>query len=563
MDFDAIVVGSGITGGWVAKELCERGLKTLVIERGRHVNHRTDYLDFATPWELPNRGLVPENEAAEHYAIQSQCYAFNSATKQWFVRDSEHPYETPEERPFLWTRGYHLGGRSLSWGRQTYRLSDHDFNAFKVDGRGADWPIRYADLSPWYDRVERFAGISGSNEGLEQLPDGQFLPPMDLNCIEVAFKKQIEEQFPTRRVTTGRCAHLTEPTREHIALGRGPCQLRAHCERGCGYGAYFSSLSATLPAAQNTGNLTVVTDAIVERLDWDQAKKRVSGVRVIDANTRQGRAYQARVVFLCASTLGTAQVLLNSQSDYFPNGLANRSDTVGRYLMDHVSNIGATGTHPGFLDRYYYGRRPTGFYLPRYINITEKEEVDFVRGFAFQGYSSRTTWDRATTVVGIGADLKKQLRSPGRWGMQLIGFGEMLPRADNRVTLHAFRKDRWGIPLLHIDCTHGENERKIAERANQDAVRMLIAAGFENVAPFASVRAPGGAVHEMGTARMGHDPATSVLNGRNQAHDVRNLFITDGSCMVSTGSTNPSLTYMALSARAANYAADLLSSGEI
>jgi choline dehydrogenase-like flavoprotein len=563
MDFDAIVVGSGISGGWVAKELCERGLKTLLIERGRHVNHKTDYLDFATPWEVPGRGMVPENEVAEHYAVQSQCYAFNSATKQWFVRDSEHPYETPEDRPFLWTRGYHLGGRSLSWGRQTYRLSDYDFNSFKADGQGADWPIRYADLSPWYDRVERFAGISGANEGLEQLPDGQFLPPMELNCLEVAFKKKIEADFPTRRVTTGRCAHLTEPTREHIALGRGPCQLRAHCERGCGYGAYFSSLSATLPAALKTGNLTVVTDAIVERLDFDRAKKRVSGVRVIDANTRQGRAYQARVVFLCASTLGTAQILLNSPSDYFPDGLANRSGAVGRHLMDHVSNIGASGTHPGFLDRYYYGRRPTGFYLPRYINITEKENVDFVRGFAFQGYSSRTTWDRGTTTVGIGADLKKQLRSPGRWGMQLIGFGEMLPRADNRVTLHPYRKDSRGIPLMHIDCTHGENERRIAERANRDAVQMLIAAGFENVAPFSEVRAPGGAVHEMGTARMGHDPATSVLNGRNQAHDVRNLFITDGSCMVSTGSTNPSLTYMALSARAANYAADLLGSGEI
>ena len=563
MDFDAIVVGSGISGGWVAKELCERGLKTLMIERGRHVNHKTDYLDFATPWEVPNRGKVPEAEMAEHYAVQSQCYAFNSATKQWWVRDSDHPYETPEERPFLWMRGYHLGGRSITWGRQTYRMSDHDLNANKLDGHGVDWPIRYADLSPWYDRVERFAGIAGSNEGLEQLPDGQFLPPMELNCIEVAFKKAIEQQYPTRRITAGRCAHLTEPTPEHIALGRGPCQLRHHCERGCGYGAYFSSLSATLPAAQKTGNLTVVTDAIVEKLDYDQAKKRVSGVRVIDANSKQGRSYQARVVFLCASTIGTAQILLSSQSEFFPNGLANRSDAVGRYLMDHVSNIGATGTHPGFLDRYYYGRRPTGFYLPRYINITEKTEVDFVRGFAFQGYSGRSSWDRAQSEVGIGAALKKQLRNPGRWEMQLIGFGEMLPRADNRVTLHAFRKDRWGLPVVHIDCSHGENERRIAEHANRDAAQMLIDAGFENVAPFSTVRAPGGAVHEMGTARMGHDPATSVLNGRNRAHDLPNLFITDGSCMTSNGSVNPSLTYMALSARAANYAADLLATGEI
>jgi choline dehydrogenase-like flavoprotein len=563
MDFDAIVVGSGISGGWVAKELCERGLKTLVIERGRHVNHKTDYLDFATPWETPNRGQVPESEVAEHYAVQSQCHAFGSATKQWWVRDSEHPYETPEERPYSWIRGYHLGGRSLTWGRQSYRWSDFDFDANRQDGHGVDWPIRYADLSPWYDRVERFAGISGANEGLEQLPDGHFLPPMELNCLEVAFKNAIEQQFPGRRITPGRCAHLTEPTPEHIALGRGPCQLRAHCERGCGYGAYFSSLSATLPAAQNTGNLTIATDAIVERLDYDHAKRRVSGVRVIDANTKEGRSYQARMVFLCASTIGTTQILLASQSEYFPNGLANRSGAVGRYLMDHVVGAGATGTHPGFLDRYYYGRRPTGFYLPRYINITEQQDVDFTRGFGFQGYSGRSSWGRAAKEMGIGAQLKKQLRSPGRWEMQLIGFGEMLPRAENRVTLHGFRKDRWGIPLVHIDCTHGENDRKIAERANRDAVQMLIAAGFENVAPLGVARPPGSSVHEMGTARMGRDPGTSVLNGRNQAHDLPNLFITDGSCMASTGTPNPSLTYMAISARAANYAADLLASGQI
>ncbi len=563
MDFDAIVVGSGISGGWVAKELCERGLRTLLIERGRHVEHKRDYNDFATPWEVSNRGFVPEAEVAEHYAIQSQCYAFNSSTRQWWVKDSEHPYETPEERPYQWIRGYHLGGRSITWGRQTYRWSDLDFVSNRQDGNGIDWPIRYADLSPWYDRVERFAGIAGAQEGLEQIPDGQFLPPMALNCIESAFKKKIESDFPTRRVTNGRCAHLTEPTAEHLALGRGPCQLRSHCERGCGYGAYFSSLSATLPAARNTGNLTVVTDAIVERLDYDPAKRRVSGVRVIDANTKQGRSYQARVVFLCASTIASAQVLLNSQSETFPNGLANRSDTVGRYLMDHVVGIGATGTHPGFLDRYYYGRRPTGFYVPRYINLTEKQGVDFLRGFAFQGYSGRSSWWRGQAEVGIGAELKQKLRNPGRWEMQLIGFGEMLPRADNRVTLHTSRKDRWGIPLVHIDCTHGENERRLAERANRDAAQMLQVAGFENVAPLGVMRPPGNSVHEMGTARMGHDPATSVLNGRNQAHDVHNLFITDGSCMVSSGTANPSLTYMALSARAANYAADLLSTGEI
>jgi choline dehydrogenase-like flavoprotein len=563
MDFDAIVVGSGISGGWVAKELCERGLRTLVIERGRNVKHREDYSDFATPWQVPNRGQVAQDEIAEHYPIQSTCHAFSSATKQWWVRDSEHPYATPSERPYHWIRGYHLGGRSITWGRQAYRMSDVDFNANKLDGRGIDWPIRYADVQPWYDRVERFAGISGANEGLEQLPDGQFLPPLALNCLEIAFKQHIEQYYPTRRVTPGRCAHLTEPTADHIALGRGPCQSRNVCERGCGYGAYFSSLSATLPAARKTNNLTVVTDAIVERLDYDHAKRRVSGVRTIDAKTKQARSYQARVVFVCASTVATTQILLASRSDYFPRGLANRSDALGRHLMDHVVGIGASGTHPGFLDRYYYGRRPTGFYVPRYINITENADVDFVRGFGFQGYSGRSSWQRGEHEVGVGADFKQRLREPGRWEMSLIGFGEMLPRADNRVTLDEKRRDQWGIPLVHIDCTHGENERRMAERANQDAVRMLIAAGFENVTPFAAISPPGSSVHEMGTARMGRDPATSVLNGHNQAHDISNLFITDGSCMTSTGSVNPALTYMALSARAANYAADLLASGEI
>lgn len=563
MDFDAIVVGSGITGGWVAKELCERGVKTLMIERGRHVEHRKAYLDFEPPWEMPNRGLISERERAEHYPVQGNNYAFNEGSKQWFVRDSEHPYSTPADRPYLWIRGYHLGGRSITWGRQSYRMSDFDFNAPKLDGHGIDWPIRYADLSPWYDRVERFAGISGATEGLEQLPDGQFLPPMDLNCLERAFKEKIEQLHPSRRVTIGRCAHLTEPSPEHIALGRGPCQLRSACERGCGYGAYFSSLSATLPAAKKTGNLTVITDSIVERLDYDHAKRRVSGVRVIDANTRQGRSYQARVVFLCASTIGSAQILLQSASEYFPTGLANRSDAVGRYLMDHVVGIGARGSHPGFLDRYYYGRRPTGFYLPRYLNTTEQAPVDFVRGFGFQGHSSRTSWSRGRGEVGVGAELKRRLRTPGRWFMYLVGFGEMLPRADNRVTLHQTRTDQWGLPLVHIDCTHGENERRLAERANRDAAQMLAAAGFQDIQSNGPVRPPGHSVHEMGTVRMGHDPETSVLNRYNQAHDVKNLFVADGSCMVSSGSVNPSLTYMALAARAANFAADRLNAGDI
>ena len=564
MDFDAIVIGSGISGGWAAKELCERGMRTLMIERGRHVNHRTDYQDFTAPWELAHRGQVPEDEAKADYAIQSTSYAFNSATKQWWVKDSEHPYLTPEGREFMWLRGYHLGGRSLTWARQTYRFSDIDFGANQKDGHGIDWPIRYADISPWYDRVESFAGISGNSEGLEQLPDGRFLKPMDLNCAELDFKRSLESSRPTRRVTIGRCAHLTEPTAEHIALGRGPCQLRNVCERGCGYGGYFSTLSATLPAAQRTGNLTVITDAIVEKLDYDHAKRRVSAVRVIDAHTKERRSYQARVVFLCASTIPTAQVLLNSKSEFFPRGLANRSDQVGRNLMDHVHGIGAVGNVPGLLDRYYYGRRPTGIYIPRYANVTEDGRGEYTRGWAFQGKGERTHWDRALDKPGVGAQLKAELREPGPWQMVLFGFAEMLPRPDNRVTLHEQRVDSSGLPLLHIDCTYGENELRLAAQADKDALDMLTAAGCTDVRPlYSRLSPPGSCVHEMGTARMGVDPGSSVLNRHNQAHDVPNLFITVGSCMTSSSCVNPSLTYMALSARAAHHAADLLVTGEL
>ncbi len=562
MDFDAIVVGSGISGGWVAKELCERGLKTLILERGRLVKHRHDYMDFLAPWELPTRGWVPEEEKREHYPVQAWSYAFNTATKHFWVRDSDHPYLTPPDRPFNWLRGYHLGGRSITWGRQTYRMSDVDFTASKKDGHGIDWPIRYADLAPWYDRVENFAGISGAPEGLDQLPDGPFLPPMDMNCVEVAFKKHLEKMHPTRRVTIGRCAHLTSPQSDQVSMGRGPCQLRNVCERGCSYGGYFSSLSATLPAAELTGNLTIVTDAVVDSLEYDPGSKRVSGVRVIDSNTREHRQYRARMVFLCASTLATAQILLASKSEAFPTGLANRSDAVGRFLMDHLHGIGATGTHPGFLDRYYYGRRPTGIYLPRYFNVTEHEpDVDFVRGYGFQGQAFRPTWYRGENMAGVGASFKQGFRDPAPWQMRLEAFGEMLPAADNRVTLHASRTDKWGIPLLHIDCTHRENDLKIAARATRDATQMLEAAGFINIEVKAQPIPPGTTVHEMGTVRMGRDPSTSVLNGFNQAHDVANLFVTDGSCMSSSGCVNPSLTYMALSARAANYAADQLEAG--
>jgi choline dehydrogenase-like flavoprotein len=566
VDFDAIVVGSGMSGGWVAKELCERGLKTLVIERGGPVAHGTDYNDVLQPWEVENRGMVPEAEIAEHYAIQSKCYAFNTATKHWWVKDSDHPYLSPPERPFFWIRGYHVGGRSLMWARQTYRWSDIDFTANLKDGHGTDWPIRYADIAPWYDHVERFAGISGSREGYEQLPDGQFQPAMDMTVVEKEFKARLEAAYPTRRMTAGRCAHLTAPTDEQIALGRGPCQFRSLCERGCSFGAYFSALSATLPAAQRTNNMTLVTDAIVHSVIHDRKTGRATGVRIIDANTREGRIYEARLIFLNASAIGTAQILLNSKSEAFPTGLANRSDMVGRNLMDHVSGMGASGTWPGFTDRYYEGRRPNGTYIPRYANVTEPTG-DFVRGYAFQGGTARMGWERGEWGPGIGVPMKERLRMPGEWVMHLSGFGEMLPNPDNRVTLHPTQTDKWGIALVHIDCGLGDNDRKIAARANLDAVEMLQKAGFVGV----QVRddshgdtnplPPGYGIHEMGTARMGRDPATSVLNAFNQAHDVPNLFISDGAAMASSACQNPSLTYMALSARAAGHAAQLLKEG--
>lgn len=554
--FDAIVVGSGISGGWAAKELTERGLKTLVIERGRHIEHRADYKDQLLPWQLPNAGMVPEPELERDYAIQKKGAPITAANQQFWVKDSEHPYSFPPDKPFYWIRGYHLGGRSIMWSRQSYRLSEMDFAANAKDGHGSDWPIRYADLAPWYDHVERFAGISGSTENLEQLPDGQFLPAMALTPAELDFKKRTEEKFPGRRVIPGRCAHLTTAREQDAELGRVPCQYRSLCDRGCIYGGYFSSLSATLPAAKKTGNLTIVTDSIAHSVIYDPKTKRATGVRVIDAKTMQGRNYHAKVVFLCASAIATAQILLNSACEAFPNGLANRSDAVGRYLMDH-GMAGAAGIYPGFEDLYHRGRRPNGFYIPRYRNVTEPAK--FLRGFGFQGACLRPSGGLVARMApGIGADLKARLRRPGPWLIGLGGFAEMLPRPENRMTLHPTRKDRWGLPLVHIDCAPGENERQMAKQIVEDAKAMIIAAGGRVLKANESDDSVGLGIHEMGTAHMGRDPARSVLNQYGQAHDVANLFITDGAAMASGGCQNPSLTYMALSARGAHYAAEFL-----
>lgn len=561
--FDAIVIGSGMSGGIAAKELCERGLKTLVIERGGKLEHGASYTDWMQPWDLPNAGMINEEELARDFAVQRNCYAVNSATKQYWVKDSEHPYSTPEGRPFEWIRGYHLGGRSITWGRQTYRLSEMDFEANAKDGHGSDWPIRYADIAPWYDHIEKFIGVAGSKEGLPQLPDGDFLPAFDLNDGEKMFKAGVENAFPTRKVIPGRVANLSQARLEHEALGRTSCQNRSLCERGCSYGAYHSSLSSSLPAAEATGNLTIITDAIVESIVYDPKSGRATGVRVIDANSRKGSIYEAKIVFGCASAIGTAQILLNSVSEAFPRGLANTSDMVGRNLMDHIYGLSTVGVLPKAPDTYYQGRRPTGFYIPRFRNVTESGD-EYVRGYGYQGAAARVGWKSAALGgPGIGAEIKARTRKLGSWFVYLGGFGEMLPHPDNRVSLHATQKDKWGIPIVHIDCVTRENEQKMTKQILADGKALIQAGGGLVLAEGADVAPPGRGIHEMGTACMGKDPKTSVLNRFNQAHDVSNLFITDGSAMASSGCQNPSLTYMALSARAANHATELLKEGKL
>ena len=560
--FDAIVIGSGMSGAIVAKELCERGLKTLVLERGRKIDKAEDYTDWMQPWEIPNAGMIPEEEAKRDYAIQSQCYAVNSANQAFWVKDSEHPYSTPKDKPFAWIRGYHVGGRSLMWARQTYRLSPMDFEANAKDGHGVDWPIRYDDLAPWYDHIERFIGVSGTQEGLPQLPDGEFLPPFALNDGELQFKQAVEAKFPGRKVIPGRVANLSKAQPHHEELGRATCQVRSFCDRGCSYGAYHSSLSSSLPAAEKTGNLTLVTDAIVHSIVHDPKTGRATGVRVIDANTKEGRTYEAKVIFSNASTIGTAQILLNSKSDAFPNGLANSSDMVGRNLMDHLYGLATAGMLPNGPNTTSFGRRPTGLYIPRFRNVSEPG--DFVRGYGYQGGLTHAGWRTAALgMPGIGAELKARASHVGPWMVFISGFGEMLPNPENRVTLHATRKDKWGIPIVHIECANGENEHKMAKQIVADGKAMIEAAGgqvvFENPVP----GTPGLGIHEMGTARMGRDPKTSVLNAFNQAHDVPNLFVTDGAAMTSSGCQNPSLTYMALSARAAHHAVEFLKEGKI
>jgi choline dehydrogenase-like flavoprotein len=560
--FDAIVIGSGMSGGIAAKELCERGLKVLMLERGNDVDPAKDFNDMVMPWEYKNTNMVPEDEVARDYQVQSQCYAFNETTKKFWVKDSEHPYSTPDDKPFTWIRGYQVGGRSIMWGRQSYRMSQMDFEANAKDGYGCDWPIRYEDLAPWYDHVEKFIGVAGSKESLPQLPDGEFLPPWEMNDAEKMFKASVESKFSGRKVIIGRNANLSVALPHHQELGRGECQNRSICERGCSFGAMHSTLSSSLPAARRTGNLTLVTDAIVHSIIQDPKTGKATGVRVIDRNTKVGKTYQAKVIFLNASTIGSAQILLSSANDKNPRGLANRSDQVGRNLMDHIYALSTMGILPKGPDTYYKGRRPTGIYIPRYRNVTENAD-GYVRGYGFQGGATRTGGRPRAGEPGLGAEMKQKGRKLGPWMVYISGFGEMLPNPDNRITLHATRTDKWGIPIPHIDCALGPNEMTMSKQILADGKAMIEVAGGIVVNQAKGPGTPGLGIHEMGTVRMGKDPMTSVLNKFNQAHDVPNLFCTDGGAMSSSGCQNPSLTYMALSARAAHYAADLLKEGKI
>lgn len=552
--FDAIVIGSGISGGWAAKELCEAGLKTLLLERGRDVKHIRDYPTATMhPWEF-RFGLQNSEEDKAESPIQSAV--FDESTKHFFVKDREHPYV--QESPFHWIRGYHVGGRSLMWGRQCYRLSDLDFNANLEQGIGVDWPIRYKDIAPWYDYVERFVGISGAKEGLDHLPDGEFIPPMEMNVVEEHFKKEVKSKF-NRCVTIGRTANLTKGWN-----GRGPCQFRNLCKRGCPFGGYFSSNSATLPVAYQTGNLTLRPFSIVTEILYDAERGRASGVRIMDTETRLTYEFYAKIIFLNASTIASTAILLNSTSSAFPNGLGNSSDQIGRNLMDHHGRVGAEGYYNGFHDKYYVGRRPNNIYIPRFRNLDkDTSRTDFIRGYGYQGYAERESWQgKAGHLRGFGVSFKDELTKPGDWKMWLGGFGETLPNPANRVKLDRSRKDKWGLPLVSIKFDFGSNEYAMRKDMKASAEEMLEAAGFSNIKGFDYDTVGGDCIHEMGTARMGNDPKTSVLNKWNQMHDVKNVFITDGSCMTSSACQNPSLTYMALTARACNFAIEELKRGE-
>ena len=549
--YDAIVVGSGISGGWAAKELTEKGLKVLLLERGRNIEHVKDYVSAnKEAWDFPHRGRRTQ-QMIHDYPNLKRDYPLNETNLDYWCKDSEHPYT--EVKPFYWFRGYHVGGKSLMWGRQSYRWSDLDFEANAKDGFGVDWPVRYKDIAPWYDYVEKFAGISGNKDGLAVLPDGQFLPPMDMTCVEKDVAARIKEHYKGERaMIIGRTANLTVPHE-----GRTNCQFRNKCWLGCPFGGYFSTQSSTLPAAQKTGNLTLRPFSIVTKVLYDKDKKKATGVEVLDSETNKTIEYKSKIVFLNAGTLNSAWILMNSATDVWPDGLGSSSGELGHNLMDHHLGTGAGGWVEGYEDKYYFGRRANGIYIPRYRNVGN-DKRDYLRGFGYQGGGTREGWNRQVAEFSIGADFKDAITEPGRWTMGMGGFGEMLPYHDNKITIDKNKKDKWGLNVLAIDCELKENEKKMRKDCVADAVEMLTAAGVKDVKGWDGDGTPGKGIHEMGTARMGKDRKTSVLNGNNQVWDAPNVFVTDGAFMTSASCVNPSLTYMAFTARAAAFAVEEL-----
>lgn len=557
--YDAIVVGSGISGGWAAKELCEKGLKTLVLERGRDVQHIKDYPTATLdPWQLKHR--LHTDQVERDNPIVGRCYAFDEATQHFFVKDHEHPYV--QEKPFDWVRGYQVGGKSLIWARQTQRWSKYDFEGPARDGFAVDWPIRYEDIAPWYSHVELFAGISGNRDGIDTLPDGEFLPAFEMNCVEKDMQKRIMAAYKDRYVVQGRCAHLTRPNPNHLAQGRVQCQARHMCYRGCPFGGYFSSNASTLPYAAKTGNLTIRPHSVVHSVIYDDHKQQATGVRVIDAQTNKATEYFAKLIFINAACLNTNLILLNSTSSRFPNGLGNDNGLLGKYIAFHNYRGTLNASFEGYEDKYYYGRRPTSVMMPNFRNV-HKQEMDFQRGYMVHFGASRGGWQAGYGMEGVGTEFKDGLTEPGPWSVFMMMQGEHIPQEKSHVRLHESLKDAWGIPQLVTSVDYIENDEKILKDFFEQGTEMLDKAGCKNITTNDSKQAPGLDIHEMGGVRMGRDPQTSLLNKWNQFHNCRNVFVTDGACMVSTSTQNPSITFMALTARAADYAVGQLRKGEL
>ena len=556
--FDAIVIGSGISGGWAAKELCEKGLKTLVLERGRNIEHIKDYPTYNMPiWEFAHHGNIPQSTRKQNPLI-TKAAGYNETTEHFFIKDSDHPYV--QEKPFDWIRGYQVGGKSLTWGRSCQRWSDWDFSAPQRYNYGIDWPIRYKDIAPWYSHVEKFAGICGTKENIESMPDGEFLPAYELNCLEQHFRDTIKNKFG-RHYISGRWAQLTEVTDLHKQQGRGQCLNRNACMRGCPYGGYFSSVTATLPWAEKTGNLTIRPHSVVHSIIYDEKAGKASGVRVIDALTNETTDYFSKVIFVNASALNSVLILLNSTSSRFPNGLGNDSGVLGKYIGFHNYRAWRGASFDGFEDKFYKGARPAECVIPNYRNL-KKQDTDFLGGYVIFSGAYRD-WRNYASPEGIGASFKDQLAEPGGWKMYMYMQGETLPKESNHVRLSTEKKDKWGIPLLVTSVGYDDNDDKMVKDFLAESEAMFASAGGKDIQGGDSRQPPGLDIHEMGGARMGHDPSTSILNQWNQVHHCRNVFVTDGACMTSTGNQSPSILYMAFTARAANHAVEELKKGNL